>query len=434
MASLHEINRKIAQLLESGLPAPARIDPGRHRQAVSYAADRYASFGHCTDALRWLGLADCASGLDLGSGVGNWCLAFAYLGGHATGVEMRPEFVGIAEQFTQAVGFDDRARFLTERIETADLPAASFDAAWSHGVLMYTDAESAIEKASSCLAANGRFYLAYTTEGMRLNTIEIGLLRGEEPHRVGPQITIMLNGYLHRTGLYHTVGGRVRMLGLRELRRICEAFGLSYVDQPGVQEEYPGRYHGIPATVDLLTRKTAEVDAVRRQLLHGRAVKRAWLPDLEELLQSDCPRLVCDVISGADPELAEGSHHDLYARALIRAGRARGAEAQRVFDRRPPLPDLTMGLYRQDRGHFDEALECYSRLDRGHPERAFLIGCCLLQLGNWETARQEFRAVVDSGSAELREWIGLVAAHHHAGDLDGARDTYRSFLKTRDWI
>ncbi len=344
---------------------------------------------------------------------------------------MRSEFVEIAERLAQAIGFDDRVRFLTERIETVDLPVASFDAVWSHGVLMYTDAEPAIEKVASCLTAGGRFYLAYTTEGRRLNTIEAGLLQGDEPHAVGPQIAIMLNGFLHRAGLYHTVPGRVRMLGLGDLCRICEAFGLSYVDEPGVQE-LPGRYRGIPATVDLLTRKTAAVDAVRQELKHRRPVKREWLSDLEELLQSDCPRLVCDVITAVDPDLAEAPHHDLYARALIRVGHARGAKAQRVFERSPPLPDLTMGLYWQDRGQFDVALRWYDNLGSDHPDKSFLMGCCLLQLGDWEAARQEFRADVDCGRAELREWIGLVAAHHRAGDLDGAREAYRSFLKTRD--
>lgn len=429
MAGVDEINQRIFELIESGLPAPARSDPGRHQQVVSYAADRYQGFGRCIKVLRWLGFADSAVGLDLGSGVGHWCLAFAYLGGHATGVEMRPEFVAMAETFAQAIGYHDRVRFLPERIESADLPAASFDAVWSHSVLMYTDAEPAIEKAAAWLIADGRFYLGYTTEGTRLDALELCLFGAEETRCT--EFTIVLNGYLHRAGLYHTVAGRVRMLELGDLRRICEAFGLSPIGEPGVQE-YPGRYHGIPATVDLLTRKTANVDGVKQELLHGRAAKLEWLADLEELVQSDCPRLVCDVISGVDPALAEEAHHDLYARALIRAGRARGAEAQHVFERRALLPDLTMGLYWQDRGRFDEAIRCYGRLSPGHPEKNFLMGCCLLQLGDWEAARQQFLAVVDSGRAQLRDWIGLVAAQHRAGDLDSAREAFRLFLKTCD--
>ncbi len=122
------------------------------------------------------GLPTVLSGSTRGCGVGQWCLAFAGFGGRATGVETQPELVGIAEFFARAVGFGERVRFLAERIETADLPA---DAVWSHSALMFTDAET--------------------------------------------------------------------------------------------------------------------------------AVNRAWLPDLEELLQSDCPRLVCDVISSADPDLAEES-------------------------------------------------------------------------------------------------------------------------------
>lgn len=433
MASLDNISRQISQLLASGLPAPAGIDAERHRQAVAYAADRYAQsgFAHYAQRLRWLGFADRARGLDLGSGAGHWCLAFAHYGGHATGVEMRPEFVAIAERSARAIGYGERVKFLTERIETAALPADSFEAAWSHGVLMYTDAEPAIAKAATSLAANGGFYLAYTVEGTRLDQIELGLLEGEAPDHVGPQLAIFLNGCLHRAGIYHTVAGRVRMLQLGDLRRICEVFGLSYVDEPGIQD-LPGRYRGIPATVDLLTRKTASADAVGAALLNGRALTRAWLSELEELLQSDCPRLVCDVIAAVDPDLAEAAHHDLYARALIRAGRARGAPARRVFAGGRILPDFTKGLYAQDCERFDEALACYRRLGHGHPGTLFLAGCCLLQLGDREAARRVFRDAVESGRGGLQEWIGLVASHHLDGDLAGARDAFRAFLQTRD--
>jgi hypothetical protein len=316
---------------------------------------------------------------------------------------------------------------LTERIETAELPAGSFDAVWSHSVLMFADAETAIEKAASWLADNGHFYLAYTVEGTRLDQIELGLLEGEAPERVGPQLSIMLNGYLHRAGLYHTVGGRVRMLRLDDLRRICDVFGLSYVGEPGVQD-FPGHYRGVPGTVDLLVRKTAGVDLGRNRLLTAGVGQSTRLSDLERLLQSDCPRLVCDVVAKTDPGLVEESHRDLYARALIRAGRARGADAQRVFDDRAPLPDLTKGLYAHDRGQFVEALRCY-RLGRDHPDSAFLSGCCLLQLGEWTAARREFGSVIDGGTGQMRDWIGVVATHHNQDDRDGARDAYRAFLQ-----
>jgi hypothetical protein len=428
--SLTEIRQKIDQLLERGIPAPAAIPPDRHRRAMLFAADRYKGFGGCLAALRWSGLGDCSRGLDLGSGVGNWCLAFAVLGGHATGVEMRPEFVAVAEHFAQAAGFADRVRFLTDRIETVDLPPQSFDAAWSHGVLMYTDAEAAIAKAARCLVLDGCFYLGYTTEGTRLDVIEVGLLGGGEHLRqFAPELAIMLNGYLHRAGVYHTVSGRVRMLELDHLRHICAAFGLSSIGEPGVQD-LPGRYRGIPATIDLLVRKTAPVDRARERLVQGRALKTDWLADLEDLVQCDCPRLVCDVIAQVDTGLRQPALHDLYARALIRAGRARGAEAARVFENGARLPDLTIGLYRHDRGEFAKALECYHRLGRDHPDRGFLAGAALLQLEEWNAAADEFRRPVAAGAAQRREWIGLVAAQFRSGDLDSARDTYRAFLTT----
>ena len=430
MPSLSEISRKYRDSFEAGIAAGAAIDPARHRQALAYA-QRYADFEESVRRMRWLGYSGSRRGLDLGSGIGHWCLAFAYFGGHATGIEMRPEFVAIAEHCARAIGYADRTRFVTARIEAVDLPAGSFDAAWSHSVLMYADAEPAIEKAAAALAENGRFYIGYTTEGGRLDSIESGLFDVEACDKVGQQLTIMLNGYLHRAGVYHTVGGRVRMLRFDDLKRLCGAFGLRSVGEPGVQD-LPGRYRGVPATFDLLAQKIEGSDAARDRLLACDWTNGALIDELERLLAADCPRLVCDVIATIDRDLKEGSGRDLYARALVRAGRARSADAVRVFESGSALPELTKALYAQDRGQFSEALRHHRRLGDGDPQRGFLAGCCLLQLREWTAARREFRLAIENGG-EMRSWIGVVAAHWSAGDLDGARAAYRAFLQTLDW-
>ncbi len=427
MTHSERINQRILAFLEGADATPAGIEAGKYQEARDYALDRYIEkgFRHYVECLRWLGFGGRRSGLDLGSGAGHWCLAFAHLGGEATGIEMRPEFVCIAESCARAVGYGERVRFVPERIESAKIPAAAFDAAWSHAVLMYTDAEPAIEKAASSLVEGGDFYLAYIAEGLRLARIDAGL-RGEEPHRVGPQLAMMLNGYLHRAGIYSTLGGRVRMLRFQDLRRICEAFGLSYRDQPTLQDD-PGHFRGIPASFDLLTRKTRGGGALFGELLCGRAAEDNWWAALENLLQADCPRLVAKVIATIDPKLAVCDHVDLYARALIRAGCAR--EAAAIVEGGRALPDLTKGLYWHDRGRFAEALACYARLGGDHPDKGFLSGCCHLSLGDLEAAVAEFRSAIAGGRAELRQWVGWLASEQRAGE-DRARAAYDAFLRS----
>jgi SAM-dependent methyltransferase len=428
MASLSEISTQIEELAERGIPPAATVDPALHRQAAAYTIGRYRSLASCVKVLRWLDFAGCAAGLDLGCGAGHWCLGFAVLGGHATGIEKRPEFVSCAEHVVQALGFSDRIRFSAESIETAELPPASFDTAWSHSVLMYTDAEQAIERAARWLAPNGRFYIGYTTEGAYLDGIEDGLFGGN-PQLFERECANLLEGYLHRAGVYHTVG-RTRMLTLEQVRAICNAFGLSFLVEPGVQTNH-GRYHGVHVTFDLLTQKTGDVNAIRQELMQDRAIHREWLVDLEELLQSDCPRLVCDALTSTHPDLVDDAHCDLYARALICAGRADNAEARQFFEENRRLPDRTLGLYWHDQGNFERALSCYRRLNRDHPDRAFLTGSCLLKLRQWDAARDEFRHAVAQSGGEIRDWIGLAGACFYAGDARAARDVFISLLNTR---
>jgi hypothetical protein len=223
------------------------------------------------------------------------------------------------------------------------------------------------------------------------------------------------------------------MLDLEDLLRICRMFGLHYVAQPDLKEG-PGPYLGIPGTFDFVVRKRRSHDATRALLIEGKPVVSGWFEDLGEISRSGCPRLVCEVLQAVDPELNDPDLRDLCARALILADRATDETAALLFEQPPAgrtLPDLTLGLYHHDQGRHAEALAHYRQVPEDHPDRTFLIGSCELQVRDWAAAAERFSAAVAGGSREVRDHVGLIAAHHHAGNRAAAAAAVRALAESR---
>ena len=244
------------------------------------------------------------------------------------------------------------------------------------------------------------------------------------------QLTALLDGYLHRCGI-----GRTRepigMLDPPDILRVCRVFGLFYVGQPGLLEKSK-EYLGYPAIFEFVVRKEQAHDKVRALLLDRQAVETIWAEDLEIIANSGCPSLVCDTIATTDPALGEPQLRELYARALVRSGRA--AENRALFEDGPLLPDELLGLYWHDRGNLDRAVLHYARLPDAHPDKAFLVGQCLLERGAWADARQVFQRAVGDGGAGARDAVGLVAAQFHGGDRRGAVASFARFIDARSQL
>jgi SAM-dependent methyltransferase len=423
-------NARIIELLQAEREtSPATVEPERYTAAVNYSLRRYqVGLLHYTALLERIGFTEMGRALDVGSGAGHWCIAFLRHGERAVGIDRYPEYVEIATRTAKSLRLDKRVRFLIGLAEDVQLVDGSFNCAWSHSVLMFANVERVIGKVSRSLATGGGFYCGYTTEGDRLSGIQAGLAT-REGSRLSAQISILLNGYLNLCGVFNT-SDRIRILTLDDLLRVCRTFGLEYVGQPGIQD---GRedYLGIPVTFDFLVRKTAASDKARSKLLAGESLETNWLDDLEQIARSGCPGLVCDVLRSVDPELADEEWLQVYARALIRADRAAGDEARGVFDGSRQLPDRIMGLYWHDRRKYADALACYQRMDEADPDKAFLVGSCLLAGNEFECAQRHFHQAIDDGWHRRREWIGLVAAHHGAGDREAAIRAFRGLIESR---
>ena len=413
---------------------PPNVDAGKYAAAVNYARGRYeVGLPHYVQAMERIGFTDMRLGLDVGSGAGHRSLAFLKHGEKAVGIEANPEFVEIAVRIADRLGCRHRVQFLAQRGEDMEVAQNAFDCAWSHSVLMYTNhAEQIVERIARALVTGGSFYCAYTGAGHRLRSVHDRLF-GNDPAQAATQITILLSAYLYQCGVYFTPRSRVRMLDLEDVLRICRTFGFAYVGQPEVQDG-AGTYLGVTATFDFVTRKNTGPDRHRQILTARKPVETAWLQDLERIGQSGAPGFVCDVLRAADPELTDAAERDLYARSLVRAGRAAEAEARALFEGDPAarrLSDRAMGLYDHDRGRIDQALACYQRLDDTDPDRSFSVGMCQLQMEDWEAARRTFGTAIERNAADTREWIGHVAAYHGAGDYDGARRVFHNLIESR---
>lgn len=398
--------------------------------AVRYSAGRYeVGLAHYTKLMETIGFSRMERGLDIGSGAGHWCLAFLRHGArHVVGIDRRASYVGLAGRLAQQFGFGDRAAFIVGRAEELPLQPETFDAAWSHGVIQFTDAEPVIGEAARTLRQGGYFYCAHTLTGLRLRLILSHLAAGRAPMAL-TQARIILNGQLERLGVHHTVGGRVRTLETDDLLRIGRAFGLTYVAQPGLQDE-PGEFLGFPDTADFVVQKSAEPDFGRRQLVAGDGIDSDWRADLHALVRSGCGALVAEILEAygaGDEELRR-----LHALALIRSGRGRSPKSQALFERDEAerrLDPRTLGLYWYDRGNMDTALAWFGRANSDAADRDFLVGMCHVAAERWLEAAQTFSAGLRQAPADLPLAIGLTAARLGLGDDAGGRAAFERFCR-----
>jgi hypothetical protein len=386
-----------------------------------------------TRALEQIGFTEIRDGLDVGSGAGDWCLAFLDHAERVVGVEPAAEQVEVARIAAQRLGRADRARFVqqpVERIEPGSEPFArgSFDCAWCRGALTHLDIEMMLTRIGGALGNGRPFYCSYAGEGQLLHDLGAALY-GNDPEEAADPLGDLLAGYLRRCGVSRVPGSKRRLLEPDELLRACRSMGFSYIGQPGIQDGVAA-YLGLPGSFDLLVRKAQEPAEAKATLLESG--EDASLEELELIARSGCPRLVCDVLAAQDPELADPAARDLFARALIRAGRGGEEQAASLCDAAPPLVSpLAAGLFWHDRGDYVRATRCYKRLPKDHPDRAFLIGGCRLHQRHWTGARRIFTRAAERGSGAPREWVGLIAAYFNARDHHEAQRAFRRFAASR---
>jgi 2-polyprenyl-3-methyl-5-hydroxy-6-metoxy-1,4-benzoquinol methylase len=116
-----------AEFFDARAPDEARgIHP---RVAMRYARSTRAWFEK-EYRFRLLGSLHGHRVLDVGSGIGDNAILLALAGGEVTGVDVSRRSIEVAEKRALASGLPRPPRFVCAPIESADLPARSFDVIW----------------------------------------------------------------------------------------------------------------------------------------------------------------------------------------------------------------------------------------------------------------------------------------------------------------
>src|SRR5439155_4758557 len=199
------------------------------------------------------------------------------------------------------------------------------------------------------------------------------------------QIGSYLGIALQREGLARTPWGSLRGATAAELAAVCQAFGLSLIGQPGLQDG-AAAVAGIPGTVDLLCVRDSDAQAFRAGLLELSLASEEGRRRHHELIRLGLGKLVYGVLRERSEAPADPDIRSLYVLAAMRAGHTQ--EAAGLAEQ--AIHPQARGLLALDQDEFAKAEEAFRSLGPDHPDRNFLLGVALLQSGAGDEALSEF--------------------------------------------
>lgn len=370
----------------------AGVNEGAYRYALDYSRHRYARVEESIDRLRYLGFSGLKRGLDIGSGAGQWCIAFLADNRSVAGLDSRAEFVELARRVSEGLGLGDRTEYVVGRAEALPFEGRSFAAAWSHSVLQFVDAELALAEAGRVLESGGLFYCAYSTFGFRLRAIHKALA-AQEYDAASRQVAALFGARRYLHGVEKTPWARSPTLD--DVIAIADASGLRFVDEPRVQDDQRD-FLGYPETVDFLAQKRNEPGFLLAELSE-RPADDELLAMLERLIAVGCPRIAAAVLAARTDLAGDARARRLRLQALTKAGETEG-ELVDTLDAEE-TDTLVRGMLREQRGDYDAAVGFY-RAGEDDPRVPFLAGGCLLALGRKEEAVELLSVGADAADLE----------------------------------
>lgn len=407
-------------------PVPDGVTPEQYDYAVEYTRHRYSGLKVAADRVRELGFRDLGRGLDIGSGAGHWCVAFLLHNEQVAGIDIRVEFVELAQRIAAGLGLGDRAAYAVARAEELPFEDGSFDVAWTHGVLQFTDIELAIGEAARVLRQGALFYCGYSGVGFRLRAVYNGLAKQAEA-AAKSQVESLLGARRYRSGVSSSGWSRMRAPALEDAIAIADSMGLRYVDEPQIQdtrEDFLGR----PATVDFLAQKREDPAAFAARIA-GQPADSDLYDTLERLVAAGAPRSVIRAV-GERPDLDEDARlRRVLLAALIKADEISGELAESLAS--TETDPIVLGKLHEQRHNYEAALELYAGVDG--EAASFLAGGCLLKLGRLADARKTLSSGVDAADSELALDC-RIALCSLAATEDGLEGLAREFASLLEWL
>jgi ubiquinone/menaquinone biosynthesis C-methylase UbiE len=410
------LDEAVAAVLAAEIPPTPGVEPAQFDYALDYTRKMFRrGLAEYRSKLQEIGFAGLERGLDIGSGPGHWSVAFALDNREVDGIEVRADFVDLAQRVAAGLDLADRVRFAVGRAEELEFEDETFDAAWAHSVLMFTEAETALSEAARVLRPGGLFYCGYSTLGFRLDGIHKGLVGGR--WRVArAQIWNLMGDGHYRHGLYNSAWSRTRTFTADELEEIGGFFGLSVESRPGVQEGIKA-FLGVPGTFDFVLRRQEATTPDG-----GDALAAA-----ERLVRVGAPLAALRLLESADLAPDEQRTRGVTLRALVKAGKANGADARRL--EAEESDPLLLALLAHDRRDYPRALELYAEAGEDRAPR-FLVGAAHLARGDRASAEREFDAAIAAGEGVVHSYAGLLAAYAADEDVAGVTETFSALVET----
>lgn len=410
-ASVHDAQRR-AKAVSDALD---RVITGNDLMAegARFAQSRYPSLGlYVSNALK-LGLGNAAAVVDLGSGVGQWCVAACLAGArNATGVELRKEFTYVAGVVAASLDLADRTRFVARDCCETGLDSDAYDFTVCHGVMQFLNHEAAMREANRLLKHGGLFYCGYTGAGARYRGAHQAFLH-DEPGMAEDRLTTIVNTSLYELGVVSQRGNQVRAFDVGALQTLARIYGFDVLSEPDLQDG-PRAFLGMPSTFDFLARKRSSYDEVLEayRLECGQSRARA-LERVRALIRMGAPGAALDLM----PRLGLEDQRSLFIHASIKAGR--GAElgaAQDAVD--DPFVAAVLAC---ERWRFADALQALEPILHENADARFLKAYCLLADGRPADAASGFRQNWNQDRL-LRDLSGRVVSLSKAGRHAQAAD------------
>lgn len=125
------------QEAEAAMSRVKPVDPATIRRYGELRRRRFSK----EYRFRVLGELQGKSVLDVGCGDGLNAMNFAKLGAHVTGIDISPKAIELAQRRAEVNQVASLTKFICSPLETADLPARSFDVVWGDAVLHHLIAD-----------------------------------------------------------------------------------------------------------------------------------------------------------------------------------------------------------------------------------------------------------------------------------------------------
>lgn len=395
--------------------------------ALRYSIGRYeVGLEHYGEVLAKVGFAGKRRGLDVGSGAGHWVQAFALMNARGDGIERDKPFVDLANGIAAATGMADTAVSVVGDARRLPYNANDFDAAWSHGVLMFAEHDKSLNELSRVLEPGGGLYIGYTSLGHRLAALETAV-RQRNRQLLWSTLVILFNDRLFRTGIHLTPRSRARCYLRTELERASELAGFEVSGAPGLQDSSQA-WNGQESTIDFTAEKASDPKFRAADIVQAAPDTAAALAEAEAAFHVGAPATTLMMLDAIGADTRAGALQRLKVLSIMKAGDLRAPQAGALDDDDSPGGRLARAKIKFNFGHWADARALLDRVDQT-PETSLLGIAAAIFADEAPTAL----SLAEEAAARWPARSDLAIAHIRAleatGDDDGLFAATDAFLK-----